>query len=124
MRAKYNQGFTIVEVAVAVAVIAILVGLVTFSFNAAIDSARVSTLKADLIESSSSLRKEKADNGSYPQNQAQAIEFLSGSDGVEFSYDGDYTVRGTAAYCLEGAIEDIVYHITPDRTEPVEGGCL
>lgn len=121
MDSKNSRGFTIVEIAVAVAILGILVALVTFSFNAALDNARKNTLKADLAESAANLKKEKVDNGSYPTTQSAAEEFLAKSDGVEMEYT---YMSSSSSYCLLGSIEGITYHIVPTRTEAVEGECV
>lgn len=121
MGTKNSRGFTIVEIAVAVAIVGILVALVTFSFNAAVDNARKTTLKADLAESASNLKKERVDNGSYPTTQAAAEKFLAKSDGVDMQYS---YLSGSSTYCLLGSIEGLRYHIVPTRTEAVEGECL
>lgn len=120
MRVQYSRGFTIVEIAVSIIIMAILVGLVMFSVDAATNNARKSTLESDLLQSAAALEKDKYDNGAYPQNMAGAVDLIKSSDGVQMSY---VSRNSRQSYCLQGTIDGMVYHILPNRTKAIDGGC-
>ncbi len=119
-RQSQNQAFTIIELVVVVAVIAILATILVMSYTAITNNVQVTTLKADLTRSASNLAKEKAESGSFPADLAAASEFLEASDGVSFEYSYDNTNK---TFCMTGHSKDISYFVLSGNVEATEGGC-
>lgn len=70
-----RQGFTLIEILVAMTIVAVLVSLALVSYQGARKSARDGKRKADLEQVRSALEMCRADTGSYP-----AVTLYSGAD--------------------------------------------
>lgn len=112
---KTNQGFTLIELIVVIAIIAVLTGLVSFNFQQARMKARDISRKSDLKQIANALEAYKSDNASYPANPSTALvptymkeyfrdpkEILQSGSWVDYSYVlGTDTLQYTLQACLE-----------------------
>jgi general secretion pathway protein G len=73
--ARNNRGFTLLEIIVVVAIIAILASYIAPKIAGRVDDARISKAKSDIRVLESSLELYKLDNFLYPSNE-QGLEAL------------------------------------------------
>ncbi len=85
-------GFTLVELLIVIVVIAILATLAIVAYNGVQDRARVTTMQADLRNTSSQLAAYNAENGEYPMSLPGDVS-ASGDDVFQYTSDG-------STYCL------------------------
>ena len=94
---RSNQGFTLLEIIVVVAIIAILAAYIAPKVTGRVDDARISKAKSDIRVLESSLELYKLDNFVYPSND-QGLEALvnkpSGSNTRNWR-DGGYIKKLT-----------------------------
>lgn len=69
MQTKNNRGFTLLEIIVVVAIIAILAAYIAPKVAGRVDDARISKAKSDIRVLESSLELYKLDNFSYPSSE-------------------------------------------------------
>jgi general secretion pathway protein G len=74
-KVRYNRGFTLLEIIVVVAIIAILASYIAPKVAGRVDDARISKAKSDIRVLESSLELYKLDNFLYPSNE-QGLEAL------------------------------------------------
>jgi len=72
---RYNRGFTLLEIIVVVAIIAILASYIAPKVAGRVDDARISKAKSDIRVLESSLELYKLDNFLYPSNE-QGLDAL------------------------------------------------
>lgn len=117
---KYS-GFTIVELLIIVAVIAILASITIVSYNVVTKNSREQALTADLQTVASALTESKSDNGTFPSNADFAsLEKANSSGDTTYSYTLNAT---TGVYCLEASAYGRTFHITSTNSKAVEGDC-
>ena len=75
IKARNNRGFTLLEIIVVVAIIAILASYIAPKIAGRVDDARISKAKSDIRVLESSLELYKLDNFLYPSNE-QGLEAL------------------------------------------------
>ena len=75
IKARSNQGFTLLEIIVVVAIIAILAAYIAPKVTGRVDDARISKAKSDIRVLESSLELYKLDNFVYPSGD-QGLEAL------------------------------------------------
>ncbi len=73
-RRSQEEGFTLIEILIVVAIIGILVTLAQPSFQRSVLSAREATLKEDLFVLRDVIDQYYADNGAYPPSLAELVE--------------------------------------------------
>ena len=74
---KQNKGFTLVELLVAMAIIAVLIGLATFGVTLALRASRDSQREATLDSMRTAIADYLATNNEYPANTA--VSYASGN---------------------------------------------
>lgn len=74
-KVRYNRGFTLLEIIVVVAIIAILAAYIAPKVAGRVDDARISKAKSDIRVLESSLELYKLDNFNYPSSE-QGLEAL------------------------------------------------
>lgn len=94
-----RRGFTIVELVVAIAVIAILAAVVVVSYNGWRTRMAETEVKHNLTTAASKLKDHRTWNNAYP---ATLAEVFSPSGKVTVTY-----VLSGANYCLRGASTDV-----------------
>ncbi len=92
-----SQGFTIVELLIAVVAVAILASITIVAYNGIQAGAVEATLRSDLSQAKTQLELDNRRNNSYPSNQSAANDGkgLPASPGTTFTY-----VRSGGEYCL------------------------
>ena len=95
--ARRNRGFTLLEIIVVVAIIAILASYIAPKIAGRVDDARISKAKSDIRVLESSLELYKLDNYLYPSNE-QGLEALvnkPAGEGAKNWRDGGYIKKLT-----------------------------
>lgn len=116
-RSTRRTGFTIVEIVIAIAVIAILVTIAMVSYSGIMKSGQEAALKSDLKTAAAELTRLQLRDRTFPENG----DMLTASNGTTFTY----TRWSSSKYCLEAHnthLDTARHHITEEDTiEP--GGC-
>lgn len=107
------EGFTLIEVLVAMTIVAVLMGLALVSYQGARKSARDGRRKADLEQVRSALEMCRADTGSYPVGTLYSVTNSITCGAITYMTmpadplaDRRYVYLGTAnAYTLCAALE-------------------
>lgn len=124
-RVDKKQGFTVVELAVVIAVIGIIASIVIAMQKDSQWRAAEAALQSDLLNASAQLSSDNNFGSSYPASIAAADNNngLMESDGTEFRYT--YTAA-TNSYCLSALHEEpkvSPYHITSEDSAAEPGVC-
>lgn len=121
-----EQGFTIVELIVVIAVIGILASIGYVWYGGAQDRARDATVISDLTTAAELLNTDKARSGgkSFPTDidDADRGNGLPASAGTSYT---TYTVNNAAdppTFCLAGVNETSTFYVT-ESNPPQEGTC-
>jgi prepilin-type N-terminal cleavage/methylation domain-containing protein len=109
---KARQGFTIIELLIVIAIIAILAGLVLNNFRGAQAKARDTQRVTDVNNIHSKLEEYYNDNNAYPQTFTQAT--LSGIDAQSLVDPDGASVTINAAVADEAAADALA---DPDTTD-------
>lgn len=123
MQAKH-RGFTLVELAVVITVIAILAAVTIVSYGAWQRRMAVNVLKSDLNQAASQLENDLNWKNTYPAQLTEANDGrgLPKSEGTTFDYD----FISTNQYCLAASSSRDgvpVHMISSEDTTPREGNC-
>ena len=110
------QGFTIVELIIAIAIIGTLAGITYVTYNGIQTGAQTSAVKEDLSGLAKALRVYYIRNQSYPTDLAQ-IGYAS-NKGTTYQV----TVSGST-YCVTGTNGKTSYKISNATPDPQAGGC-
>ncbi|GEM_PF-984028 len=120
---RFHRGFTVVELAVIIAVIGILATIGAVSYSSYTKRAAQKEAEADLGQAAMQLEKYKANNGGYPATQDE----VDGGNGLpKSSADRTYDYRvGGGAYCLSTSAPRTgkAYRIENGTSKSVEGNC-
>jgi len=71
---KHVKGFTLIELIVVMAIVALLAGIAAPRYFASVDRAKVSALRSSLAVMRDALDKYAADKGRYPDTLAQLVQ--------------------------------------------------
>lgn len=107
-KSKTNSAFTIVELIVAIAIIAILAGIVLISYGAWRNSNATASLKSDLKQAAASMESNRNFDNKYPlaipssfTASANNTIVLSMPDEKSFCIDGSTSVSNTITYYID-----------------------
>ena len=119
LRRRTSEGFTLVELLIAIVVIAVLAAISVVTFNGIQDRANKSALSSALTNTTKRVELDKVTRGSYV-TQLNQLEnsTTSGSDGVEYQYSSD-----GQAYCLTAILGKFAMHTSSTNQEASEGTC-
>ncbi len=74
MRSRLARGFTLIELIVVMAIVALLAGITAPRYFASVDRAKASSLRASLAVMRDALDKYAADKGRYPDTLQQLVQ--------------------------------------------------
>lgn len=121
-----TRGFTLMEILVAMAIMAILAGVGFASYSSSLQRSRDAQRKAGLEQLQKALESFIADNGVYPQASVnkRIYDDISGAD---YAWGGsfDYEVRGTTVQYMKQLPKDpdtlraYQYYVSTDRKKYV-----
>ena len=74
MSARQSRGFTLIELIVVMAIVALLAGIAAPRYFASVDRAKANTLRSSLVIMRDALDKYAADKGRYPESLEQLVE--------------------------------------------------
>lgn len=120
-RRTFIRGFTIVEMAVVIAVLGILAGMTVIGYGAWQDSTRRTVAKSDLLHARSAL--EDARNFGTTGYPVAVPSTFKPSENVQLT-GGSF--NSGANYCIQAVSTinaSIVYKLTDTITDPEEGTC-
>ena len=89
MRTKQSSGFTIVELLIVIVIIAILAAISIVLYNSIQARAVKTALQSDLRNASTKIDLAKAESGSYPTDEGQALALFTPSEGTDYQYTSD-----------------------------------
>lgn len=116
---RRTHGFTIVELLVIVGVLAILAGIVTFSFGQWRAGTARTEVKNDLKAFSTAMENARNFQNSYPTS---APSSFTASENVTVTLES----ATATAYCAEGSskvVPGVVYKVQNGSGDPVSGSC-
>ena len=122
---NHQNGFTIIELLIVIAVIGILATIVVVSYNGIHQRAQTVALQSDLDNASAQLTRDNLHNGTYPVDLSAANggQGLNSSPGTVY----DYTYKSSRnSYCLIGTSTTSgvpSYYISSDSSAVREGVC-
>lgn len=106
-QAQKDSGFTLIELMVVVAIVAITAAIALPSYQNQIQKTRRGVAKADLIELASFMQRFYTENNRFDQDRAAAAVALpfneSPQDGAPKFYDLSLSAVGTNSYTLSAA---------------------
>lgn len=109
---QHKSGFTIVELIVVIAAIAILVGIVLVSYNGWRASVATSSLKSDLGHAASAMESARSFENGYPASipttfsaSANNTITLKASDAKTYCIDGVTSVSSTIKYYIDSTTQ-------------------
>lgn len=118
-RQKYT-GFTLVELLIALVVVAILAAIIYVAYSGIQSRVAVSILQKDLSDASKTIKLYQAENGSFPADISQVQ--LSASEGTSYQYTRD-TATNPQSFCLTAIKNSFVQRIT-SGSSPESGVCV
>ena len=119
-----TRGFTIVELAVVIAVIALLATVSVVGYSAWQRDIAKDVLKSDLTTAATQLKNDLNWNDAYPETE----QLANGGKGLPKSKGTSYTYSRTAInhYCLSAASDQMgvpTLMVSSDDVTPREGTC-
>lgn len=118
MRRTYiARGFTLVELMIVIAVIAILATIVYLSFNGVNQRAVASQLQSNLFQGGSKISAYNNESGAYPSKLLDA-GVQSTNDNTVYGY-----ISTGSDYCLAASNSGQSFYITAKNTAPQSGDC-
>jgi len=112
-----KQGFTIVELLIAIAVVAILAAISVVTYRGILDRARTSAVTSSLSQTSNKLDIYKTTEGSYPASLA--VVGVSNSTSLKY----EYTLGTDGHYCMTATDQNISYFMSSTSKKTAVGGC-
>ena len=113
-----KNGFTIVEIVVAIVIIGILATITAVSYVAITDDAKQQAIMADAQAAGGLLSKYKATNGRFPAE----LSDLPSAPSAEYTYQYTYKASDNT-YCLTASSDDSSAYITSSQSKPRDGAC-
>lgn len=116
---RKTNGFTIVELLVIVGVIAILAGIVAFSFGQWRAGTARTEVQNDLKAFATAMENERNFQNAYPTSVPSSF---TASENVTVTLES----ATSTAYCAEGSskvVSGVVYKVQNGSTDPVAGSC-
>ena len=114
---RHLHGFTIVDLVIVIAVIAILTTITAVSYRAVLDNNRTETVKLDARTAGSVAEKYHADHAQYATDSAQ-LDLADTSSTINYTAASD-----GSGFCVSATLEETVWHVKSGNTEPKEGVC-
>lgn len=122
LRTGRTHGFTIIELLIVIAVIAILAALVGLMYSAIQERARMSSAQNAISTAVKKINLYTAVNDSYPANLEEAGIENSGDTTYAYEYFPD---ASPAYYCVTATVDqEASYFVTSKTTKPVAGSCV
>jgi len=124
MAQRKYQGFTIVELLIAIVVIAILAAITIVAYNGIQQRATVASLNSDLENAAKRLKLDQVDLAAFPTTVAAANNGggLKASPGTSYQYSVNNGVS-PQTFCLTATKGTTSYYINQDGI-PQNGGCV
>ncbi len=121
---RARSAFTVVELIIVIAVIAILATVTIVAYNGVQQNAHQSALLSDLDNSAAIMARDLNDNGAY----ATSVTAADGGNGLPTNSGTtyQYTVNNSASpptFCLTGTNGNVSYYINSTTDTPTKGGC-
>ena len=121
---RARSAFTVVELIIVIAVIAILATVTIVAYNGVQQNAHQSALLSDLDNSAAIMARDLNDNGAY----ATSVTAADGGNGLPTNSGTtyQYTVNNSASpptFCLTGTNSNISYYINNNLDTPTKGAC-
>ena len=114
-----NKGFTIVELVVVIAVLAILAGITIASYSFWKSDAATSTLQYDLQAAATTMEQERNFKGTFPSSLPSSYKPSQNSTLTVMS-------ATTTDFCISGSSKvkpDLTMRFRKSEGEPRTGGC-
>lgn len=89
MRTKQSSGFTIVELLIVIVIIAILAAITVAVYNGVQARAVKTALQSDLRNAATKVALSKAEKGSYPTDEEEALALFTPASGTHYRYTSD-----------------------------------
>lgn len=118
----YTAGFTIVELLIIVAVIAILASITIVSYNAVTNNSRQQAVATDLQAVSTELTKFKSENGTFPTPTVFTSDISKANSSGQTVFTYGYN-SATGVYCLRAIAYGKSFYLTSKNSTVVEGAC-
>lgn len=116
-----SRGFTIVELIIMIAVIALLASITIFGFGSWRSRTATTEVKSALTNLATSLKSEMNFNSAYPSSIPSTYR---PSDGVTITYTMS---GGGTTYCARGtstAVTSVVWYISNTNPTPSQTACM
>ena len=113
-----SSGFTLVELAVAIAVIGILSTIVAVSYRGTEHRAGVAAIEADAKQAIQQAARFKYDNGTYPQNEGNIHDLgIKVTKDVYYDSDNFAICSGNSSFGIVGRAKNGTYYAQTSNTK-------